>query len=156
MPLDPSIAIAAITPENVGDLEAVSTLFGRVFDESETYCDRRPSPAYLKSLLSSESFIAFAAKKAEKVVGGVVAYELKKFEQERSELYIYDLAVDNSYRRQGVATALIEAIQATASKRGAWVVYVQADQGDAPAIALYSKLGRKEDVHHFDLPPKAP
>jgi aminoglycoside 3-N-acetyltransferase I len=28
---------------------------------------------------------------------------------------------------------------------------VQADLGDAPAIALYTKMGRREDVLHFDI-----
>jgi len=31
------------------------------------------------------------------------------------------------------------------------VIFVQADLGDAPAIALYSKLGRREEVLHFDI-----
>jgi aminoglycoside 3-N-acetyltransferase I len=30
-------------------------------------------------------------------------------------------------------------------------VFVQADQGDDAAIALYSKLGAREDVLHFDI-----
>jgi aminoglycoside 3-N-acetyltransferase I len=34
------------------------------------------------------------------------------------------------------------------------VLYVQADHGDAPAIALYEKLGLREDVLHFDIPVK--
>lgn len=34
----------------------------------------------------------------------------------------------------------------------AYVIFVQADKGDAPAIALYTKLGRREDVLHFDIP----
>lgn len=38
-----------------------------------------------------------------------------------------------------------------AAARGAYVIVVQADHGDAPAIALYSKLGRREDVLHFDI-----
>jgi aminoglycoside 3-N-acetyltransferase I len=29
---------------------------------------------------------------------------------------------------------------------------VQADYGDEPTIALYTKLGVREDVMHFDLP----
>lgn len=48
------------------------------------------------------------------VVGGLVAYELAKFEQERSEVYIYDLAVLASHRRQGVATALIAELKSLA------------------------------------------
>jgi aminoglycoside 3-N-acetyltransferase I len=32
------------------------------------------------------------------------------------------------------------------------VIYVQADHGDGPAIELYTKLGVREDVLHFDIP----
>jgi aminoglycoside 3-N-acetyltransferase I len=31
------------------------------------------------------------------------------------------------------------------------VIFVQADKGDAPAVALYTKLGIREDVLHFDI-----
>lgn len=30
---------------------------------------------------------------------------------------------------------------------------VQADHGDDPAVALYTKLGAREDVMHFDIAP---
>lgn len=87
------------------------------------------------------------------IVGGLVAYELEKFEQERSEIYIYDLAVAEAWRRQGVATALIDALRDIARERGAWVIFVQGDHGDEPALALYDKLGKREDVLHFDIDP---
>jgi aminoglycoside 3-N-acetyltransferase I len=32
------------------------------------------------------------------------------------------------------------------------VIYVQADHVDPPAVALYTKLGVREDVLHFDIP----
>ena len=44
-----------------------------------------------------------------------------------------------------------DAVTALTALRGAWVVYVQADHGDEPAIALYTKLGTHEDVLHFDI-----
>jgi len=74
-----------------------------------------------------------------------------KFEAERSEIYIYDLAVIDRYRRQGVATALIAAVQEIGRDKGAWVVFVQADPPDEPAVALYDKLGTREEVLHFDI-----
>jgi hypothetical protein len=37
------------------------------------------------------------------------------------------------------------------ARRGAYVIFVQADVADAPAIALYTKLGAREDVLHFDI-----
>jgi predicted N-acetyltransferase YhbS len=81
-----------------------------------------------------------------------VAYELDKFEQARREVYIYDLAVRAEHRRQGIATALIARLGEIAARRSAWVIYVQADYGDDPAIALYEKLGAREAVLHFDIP----
>ena len=134
-------------------MEAVSTMFGEAFDDTEQYTSKRPSAGYLQRLLASDTFIALAAVKDDTVVGGLAAYELRKFEQERSEVYIYDLAVLEAHRRQGIATALIEELRAIAAARGAWVMFVQADTGieDEPAIALYTKLGAREDVLHFDI-----
>ena len=100
---------------------------------------------------AQDFFIALAASCKNEVVGGLTAYELPRFEQERSEIYIYDLAVSAVHRRNGVATALIEKLKALAAERGAWIIFVQADYGDDPAIALYTRLGSREDVLHFDI-----
>lgn len=132
-------------------MDGMLTMFGEAFAEPATYNDARPSPAYMQELLSSRDFIALAALKGERVIGGLAAYELRKFERERSEIYIYDLAVEEAHRRKGVATTLIEELKAIARARGAGVIFVQADPGDDPAIALYTKLGAREDVLHFDI-----
>lgn len=152
MRLSEDIAIQQIGPDDVELMEALLGVFGQAFEEPETYDTARPSSDYLRRLLGSECFIALAARDAGDVVGGLAAYELRKFEQERSEVYIYDLAVAESHRRRGIATALIEALKPIAASRGAWVIFVQADVGDEPAIALYSKLGPQEEVLHFDIP----
>ena len=144
-------SIHQLTPDDVVLMEALLTTFGEAFDEVETYGKNRPSAGYLRRLLGSDNFITLAALKGNEVVGGVAAYELKKFEQERSEIYIYDLAVAATHRRQGVATALIQKLKNIAAARGAYVIFVQADVGDNPAIELYTKLGESEDVLHFDI-----
>ena len=59
--------------------------------------------------------------------------------------------MDERFRRRGIATALIEELRAIARTSGAWMIFVQADHGDDPAIALYTKLGTSEDVLHFDI-----
>ena len=132
-------------------MDSMLTLFGDAFNETETYTARRPGNAYLRKLLGSDSFIALAAIRDNQVVGALAAYELHKFEQERSEIYIYDLAVDAAHRRKGIATAMIQSLRAIAAARGAYVIFVQADYGDDPAVALYTKLGVREDVMHFDI-----
>ena len=139
---------------SAGDIELFRDLlavFGEAFEEMDTYTGAQPSNAYLEELLRGDSFIALAALQANTVVGGLAAYELRKFERERSEIYIYDLAVAAEHRRKGIATALIGQLRKIAARRGAYVVFVQADLTDPPAIALYTKLGRREDILHFDI-----
>jgi aminoglycoside 3-N-acetyltransferase I len=147
-------SIRRIAANDMTLMEGLLTVLGEAFGDVATYNEARPSAAYLKRLLGSETFIALAALKGGAVVGGLAAYELRKFEQERSEIYIYDLAVSAAHRREGIATALIRELQAIAVERRAYVIYVQADTDDAPAIALYSKLGVRENVLHFDIPPE--
>ncbi|MGG6269606.1 AAC(3)-I family aminoglycoside N-acetyltransferase [Leptolyngbya sp. AN03gr2] len=144
-------SIHLLTSEDLALMESMMTTFGKAFDEIETYTAARPSKTYLERLLASDYFIALAALKNGMVVGGIAAYELHKFEQERSEIYIYDLAVTEAHRREGIATALIQELKRIAVMRAAYVIFVQADIGDAPAIALYTKLGVREEVLHFDI-----
>ena len=147
------VEIRQLTPSDLPLMDALLRTLGEAFNELDTYTANRPSADYLKRLLGGDSFIALVALKNESVVGGLAAYELKKFERERSEIYIYDLAVASGHRRQGIATALIGKLKDIAASRGAYVIFVQADTGaeDEPAIALYTKLGRREEVLHFDI-----
>lgn len=137
-------------------LRRMLDVFAEAFEDPESYRTRQPGDAYLTQLLASEQFVAIAALADGVVVGGLTGYVLRKFEQERSELYLYDIAVATPSRRQGVATALIEALRTVAAARGIGVIFVQAEADDEPAVALYGKLGRGQDVMHFDLlPPRS-
>ena len=146
-----SFCIRQLTPDCVSLMEDLLTVFGNAFNEVDTYSGNRPGTEYLRQLLDSGYFIALAALQNDEVVGGIAAYELKKFEQQRSEIYIYDLAVSEMHRRKGIATALIDELKKIAAARAAYVIFVEADIGDEPAIALYTKLGIREDVLHFDI-----
>lgn len=145
-------AIRPLTQDDVPLLRELNALFGDAFGEPDTYGARPPSEPYLRELLRRDTVIALAATADGALVGGLVAYVLDKFEQERREVYIYDLAVAEVHRRRGIATSLIAALQEIAARIGAWVIYVQADYGDDPALALYEKLGVREAVLHFDIP----
>lgn len=144
--------IERLGPDQVDDMHAANRLFNEVFGD-EGYKGEPAGDGHLHKLLSDRKFIALVAFADDEMVGALAAYELVKYEAERSEIYIYDLAVLEAYRRQGVATALIEALKPVAEAIGAWVVFVQADPPDAPAVALYDKLGTREEVFHFDIMP---
>ena len=146
------VQVHRLTQPDLKLMRELNAVFAQAFDEVETYTKAPPDDAYLRDVLGKDHVVVLAALKGAEVVGGLVAYELHKLEQARSEFYIYDLAVAESHRRQGVATRLIERLRAIAHARGAWVAFVQADHGDDPAIALYDKMGVREEVLHFDLP----
>lgn len=89
-------------------LEVVRVAFG----EPESGRGIEPDDAYINGFLADPTCIVLVAENAHgDMVGGLVAYELRKFEQRRSELYLYDLAVDEAHRREGIATALITTLK---------------------------------------------
>jgi aminoglycoside 3-N-acetyltransferase I len=147
-----SFRVRRLHPGEIEQMRELLACFSEAFGDPDTYVEAQPRDEYLHDLLSSEAFVALAAFVDDRVAGGLVAYQLRKFEQERSEFLIYDLAVAEPFRRRGIATALIEALKPIARSRSASVIFVQADRGDEAAIALYSKLGSREEVLNFDIP----
>ncbi len=39
-----------------------------------------------------------------------------------------------------------------AKSEGAWIIFVQADQVDQPAVNLYDSMGNREAPFHYDIP----
>jgi aminoglycoside 3-N-acetyltransferase I len=148
----PPYQLTVLTRGDLSLMRQLNALFGRAFDEVGAYSGEPPDDAYLTKLLGRPHVVAIVALEAGAVIGGLVAYQLEKFERRRSEFYIYDLAVEAAHRRRGVASACIERLRAIAREGDGSVIFVQADLPDAPAIALYQKFGVAEQVMHFDLP----
>src|SRR5215213_7957104 len=94
--------IKQLAASDVELLKELLRVFGEAFEDVETYQGAVPTDHYLESILAKPDFIALVACRNDEVVGGLAAYELHKFEQDRREIYIYDLAVAETHRRQGV------------------------------------------------------
>lgn len=148
--------VRRIGPGELAGYRAMNAVFSDVFEEPEHYSDHKPDDAYCDAWLANPNNVGIIAEDEGQAIGALAGYILPKFEQARSEGYIYDLAVCESHRRRGVATALIDEMRRVAREAGAWTVYVQADvfEEDEPARALYRKLSHQEIMaHHFDIEP---
>lgn len=143
--------IHRLTLGDAARLSELMSVFGEAFDQRDVYTARAPDQAYLTRLLSKDHFLALVSMTGTSVIGGLTAYLLEKPEQRRSEIYIYDLAIAEPYRRRGIATQLLEELRRIAATLDAYVMFVQADHADIPALGLYHKLGHHESVHHFDI-----
>lgn len=150
-----TIAARRLRTGDVAAFRALNAMFAEAFEDPESYGGNPPDDAWLENLLARDDIVVLTADAGSRLAGGLVAYRLDKFEQRRSEFYLYDLAVALPHRRRGIARALIAELQAIAFETGVWAIYVQADHGDDPAIALYESLGTREDVLHFDIAPNA-
>ncbi|WP_018699845.1 AAC(3)-I family aminoglycoside N-acetyltransferase [Amorphus coralli] len=147
-----AFSVRRLDASDVDLLMELTALFAAEFEDAASYASSPPRKDYLADLLRDAGFIALVATSENRIIGGLVAYTLRKFEQDRSEVYVYDLAVAFHRRREGVATHLIQTLKPVARELGAWVIFVQADYGDTPAIALYESVGVREEVLHFDIP----
>lgn len=149
-----AVIVRRLGAGDVTAMRALNGVYADAFGDAVTYRIDQPDDAWLARQLGRDGVIVVVAEADGRIVGGLTAYDLPKLEAARSEIYLYDLAVNAAYRRRGIATALIAELQHIAAETGAWAVFVQADYGDDPAVALYTKLGVREDVMHFDLPPR--
>jgi aminoglycoside 3-N-acetyltransferase I len=88
--------VRLLTANDTDLLRQMLDAFADAFEDPDSYQGAQPRASYLERLLGSDTFIALAAVRDGTVIGALAAYELHKFEQERSEIYIYDLAVVES------------------------------------------------------------
>lgn len=66
----------------------------------------------------------------------------------RQLMEIAELIVLPDYRRQGVATRLIETLLAVAQQRGIAEIEICTEEENVPALHLYQKLGFREKKRH--------
>ena len=98
------------------------------------FADAEPQTA----LLASEDSIFFAAFDGETPVGFAFGYDLPRRHGAPSILFVYELEVDEPYRRRGVATALMTALREASRSPEAFVL---TEPENEAANALYASLG---------------
>ena len=135
----------------VGDVQRARGAFEMMHDVLDEDSDVL-SDGYVTGLLANESFWAIGAFEAGEAIGCITGHELAMTRHERTELFIYDLAVRVDKQRRGIGRRLVDVLVASASERGIDVVFVPADDDDKHALAFYESLGgRPAKVTMFDL-----
>ena len=68
-----------------------------------------------------------------------------------TEMFLYELAVDEGSQRQGLGTALVRALAELAREQGCYGMWVLTDDDNAPALATYTAAGADEQSRHVML-----
>ncbi|HLZ29198.1 MAG TPA: GNAT family N-acetyltransferase [Chloroflexota bacterium] len=77
-----------------------------------------------------------------------------------TEMFVYELAVDESFRRQGIGKRLVNALADLAANRGCYGMWVGVDIVDnAAAVATYRSAGAEAPepalIFNWTLPPRS-
>ena len=100
-------------------------------------------PERAAELLADERTIFLAAFEygQDEPTGFVLAHELLRRHGEPSQLFVYEVGVDERRRRRGVATALFRELGRIARARGIRHGFVLTNEANEAAMELYRSLG---------------
>jgi ribosomal protein S18 acetylase RimI-like enzyme len=113
-----------------------------VVQELATY----DGPGDPEALLADPRTLMLVAFDGTRPVGFVLAHELPRRHGDRSKLFVYEVDVAETHRRDGIASALLGRLAELARERGIRIGFVLTDPGNAPANALYRSAGGATDT----------
>ena len=76
---------------------------------------------------------------------GLTAYELKMFKRETTEMFLYEIGVDEDQQQKGVGTALIKFLKEICVKKGIVEMFVGTEKTNIPDRKLYATTGGVAD-----------
>lgn len=129
-----TVELSWMTSGDAGTIAEVSYLF-----------DDDVRPEWAEAFLRQPNHhlcIAYADGEAAGFVSGVEITHPDK----GTEMLLYELGVDEDYRRQGIGRALLDALRTLAHERGCTGMWVPADDDNEPALALYRSARPDEEA----------
>lgn len=107
----------------------------RLFDR------RKPDPDAVRSFLADRRNVLLFAFARRKAVGYLRATELRQLSTRHPQMFLYEITVEEAFRRQGVGKALVNTLLQYCRERGFEEVFVLTDPANVAAVALYRSTG---------------
>src|SRR6056297_1324624 len=123
-------------------LDPLSDLYDQYRQFYAQQPDREACRRFMGQRLKNGESVVFAARHdAGELLGFTQLYPSFCSVEMKELIYLYDLYVAQTARRQGVARALMDAARQFAEERGASALKLETAIDNHPAQALYEKLG---------------
>ncbi len=107
---------------------------GYLFDET-------PDVAAVRAYLADLRNILLMAFEGSEALGFLRGTELLQLTTRRRQMFLYEISVDEDFRRHGIGKALITTLLRDCRERGFEEVFVFTDPSNAAAVALYRSTG---------------
>jgi ribosomal protein S18 acetylase RimI-like enzyme len=95
---------------------------------------------HVQRFLLDERHHLLIARDGDEVIGFVSGVEMTHPDK-GTEMFLYELAVDEPWQRQGAGTALVTALRDLAHERGCYGMWVLTDDDNEAALATYTAAG---------------
>jgi ribosomal protein S18 acetylase RimI-like enzyme len=115
-----------------GDESRLATAAG-LFDEPL-------KPHAVQRFLSDPNHHLLIAWSDEEPVGFISGVEMTHPDK-GTEMFLYELSVGTPHHRQGIGSALVEALKELAREKGCYGMWVLCDEDNSAAINTYRKVG---------------
>jgi ribosomal protein S18 acetylase RimI-like enzyme len=119
--------------------------------------DAPPVDDAVERFLTDDRHHLFLAYEDDLPVGFVSGVELTHPDK-GTEMFLYELAVDETHQRQGIGGALVRRLATLARERDCYGMFVLTDDDNAAALATYGTDGatREDGIVMFTWEPPAP
>lgn len=135
-----AVELKRLSPEDF-ELAKLVSLFFQVDDGVEN--PTSVSDEYMKKLLSKKGFHILVAVENDEILGGLTAYEFVKYKSEETEMFLYEIGVEERHRRKGVAGKLLEGLRKICAEKNISTIFVATEIGNEAARKFYEKTGGK-------------
>jgi aminoglycoside 3-N-acetyltransferase I len=140
------IEIRKLTNQDISAFKALLLLFNQAFEEERDLS----TTEHLSALLNNRQFVVMAAFSGEEILGGLTAYELPLYYENKAEIFLYDMAVHPEHQRKGVGKQLLGFLKAYCAKNKISTFFVLAHEEDVHALKFYKSTGgEREQVANF-------
>ncbi|OJJ20171.1 hypothetical protein BKI52_17005 [marine bacterium AO1-C] len=124
----------------ISDLELARKLIHLFQTEEDMGPPTYASKERLLELLSDSSFYMIAAFQDGTLVGGLTAYVLRMYKDDIAKILLYEIEVQQDWRRQGLGTLLINRLKEYARQEGASKILIPVTSTNQNAINFYNSL----------------
>ncbi len=143
----PSPIIQLLGPQELPAFRQLVQLFIEVFEQEQPLLPDEQ----LASVLAHPDFRVFVATHQGSVVGGLTLHVLHSYYSPQPVAYLYDLAVANTWQRQGIGKALMAYASEYCRQAGFETAYVAVEAADTEAVDFYRQTDHSSamSVWHF-------
>ncbi|MER5657198.1 GNAT family N-acetyltransferase [Streptomyces sp. NPDC002131] len=111
---------------------------------AEYLFDNPVRPEWARRFLETQGHHLFLAYEGDDPVGFVSGVETVHPDK-GTEMFLYELAVAEPFRRRGIGRALVRELASLARERGCYGMWVGVDTGNDVALAVYRSADGKDD-----------